>query len=64
VICATRLWGRLKLNSSGFTPHSDLRLHAPWTNALLTAIHELERRTVFRCNRLAGLTAFCLAKRK
>lgn len=59
-----RLWGRLRLASSGFTPRSDLRLHAPWINTLLTVIHEFERRTLFRINRLAGLTIFCLARRK
>jgi hypothetical protein len=63
-VCAVRLWGRLKLASADFKPRSDLRFHAPWVNALLTAIHELERRTLFRFNRLAGLTVFCLARRK
>jgi SAM-dependent methyltransferase len=61
---AIRLWGRLRLASSGFAPRSDLRLHGRWTNGLLTAVHELERRTLFRFNRLAGLTVFCLAKRR
>ena len=63
-IGAMRLWGRLRLASSGFTPRSDLRLHAAWVNTLLTFIHEVERRTLFRINRLAGLTIFCLARRK
>jgi len=63
-ICAIRLWGRLKLTSAGFKPQSELRVHAPWMNSLLTTIHELERRTLFPFNRLAGLTLFCLATRK
>ena len=63
-ICAVRLGRRLWLTSSGFTPRSDLRVHSRWTNAALTAIHELERHTLFHINRLAGLTVFCLAKRK
>lgn len=63
-ICAIRLRGRLKLASSELAPRSDLRIHSAWTNSLLTAIHELERRTLFRFNRMAGLTVFCLAKRK
>jgi hypothetical protein len=63
-ICAIRLRGRLNLTSAGFAPRSDLRVHSEWTNSLLTAIHELERHTLFRFNRLAGLTVFCLAKRK
>ena len=64
VVCAMRLWGRLRLASSGFAPRSDLRVHGRWMNAVLTTIHELERRTLFRFNRLAGLTVFCLAKRR
>jgi 2-polyprenyl-3-methyl-5-hydroxy-6-metoxy-1,4-benzoquinol methylase len=63
-ICALRLGGRLKLASSNIAPRSDLRIHSAWTNGLLTALHELERRSLFRFNRMAGLTAFCLAKRK
>jgi SAM-dependent methyltransferase len=64
VVCAIRLGGRLRLASSSFRPRSDLRVHSRWTNAALTAIHELERHTLFHVNRLAGLTVFCLAKRK
>lgn len=63
-VCAMRLWGRLRLASSAFAPRSDLRVHGRWTNTLLTTIHELERHTLFRFNRLGGLTVFCLAKRK
>jgi SAM-dependent methyltransferase len=62
--CIVRLWGRMRLASSGFAPRSDLRVHGRWMNALLTNIHELERRTLFRHNRLAGLTVFCLARKK
>jgi hypothetical protein len=63
-ICAIRLWGRLQLAAADFKPRSDLRIHSSMTNGLLTAIHEVERHTLFRVNRLAGLTLFCLAKKK
>jgi SAM-dependent methyltransferase len=63
-VCLARLWGRLRLASSGFAPRSDLRLHGAWTNALLARLHEVERRTLFPHNRWAGLTAFCLARKK
>ena len=63
-ICAIRLWKRLQLASADFKPRSDLRRHASWMNDRLTAIHKLERHTLFRVNRLAGLTLFCLAQRK
>jgi hypothetical protein len=62
-IAAMRLWGRIRLSSGRFTPRSDLRVHAPWSNALLLALHEVERHTLFRVNRLAGLTIFCLARK-
>lgn len=63
-ICAMRLAGRLKLAYSSLEPRSDLRVHSDWMNGFLLAVHELERHTLFRFNRLAGLTVFCLAKRK
>src|SRR5262249_9358075 len=63
-IGAARLSGRLKLARSGYAPHSDLRVHSAWMNGMLPTIHELERHTLCRVNRLAGLTVFCLAKRK
>jgi 2-polyprenyl-3-methyl-5-hydroxy-6-metoxy-1,4-benzoquinol methylase len=64
VACAIRLTGRLRLASSGSGPRSDLRVHSAWANAALTAIHQLECRTLFHVNRLAGLTVFCLARKK
>ena len=32
-------------------------------NAILIAVHDLERKVAFPFNRLAGLTVFCLARR-
>jgi 2-polyprenyl-3-methyl-5-hydroxy-6-metoxy-1,4-benzoquinol methylase len=64
IVCIARLWGRLRLASSGFAPRSDLRLHNAWINALLTRIHAVERHTLFGCNRWAGLTVFCLARKR
>jgi 2-polyprenyl-3-methyl-5-hydroxy-6-metoxy-1,4-benzoquinol methylase len=64
LICAVRLWGRLHLGSAGFVARSDLRIHGDWTNAILVAIHEFERRTLFHVNHCGGLTIFCLARKK
>ncbi len=64
LVCAIRLWGRLRLSSASFVPRSDLRVHSGWTNTLLTGLHFLEQRTLFRCNQLVGLTVFCLATKK
>jgi len=56
---ATRLLGRIK-GVSRSEPRSDLKLHAPLTNATLAAICAAEL-PVFKFNRLAGLTVCCLA---
>src|SRR5690348_13592514 len=63
-LCTIRLAGRLRLAYSSLEPRSDLRIHSDWMNGFLLAIHDLERHTLFRFNRLAGLTVFCLAKQK
>ncbi len=64
LICAIRLWGRLRLATSRYAPRSDLRVHPGWINAALVWIHEVERRTLFHVNGLTGLTIFCLARKK
>ncbi|GAA5234654.1 class I SAM-dependent methyltransferase [Verticiella sediminum] len=47
--------------SSRARPQSQLRQHAAWVNGLLGGICALEL-PLMRWNRLAGLTAFCLAR--
>jgi hypothetical protein len=44
-------------------PESALKPAPPWLTKTLVAIHEVERRALFPINRLAGVTAFCLAER-
>ncbi len=43
--------------------HSALKPAPSWLNASLIAIHDLERAAVFPINRLAGVSAFCLAEK-
>ena len=64
LICMVRLWGRLRLATSRATPQSDLRIHGDLTNGILTAVHEFERRTLFRINAWLGLSIFCLARKR
>jgi Methyltransferase domain len=42
---------------------SDLRLYPDWLNAVLIGVHDIERRTLFRFNRLFGLSVFCLCRK-
>jgi SAM-dependent methyltransferase len=57
----TRLATRL-LTSRGGVARSQLKRHGPFTNAALAAVCKAEL-PFLRVNRLAGLTAFCLAVR-
>lgn len=63
IVAAIRLFAARRLKNSGSAPRSDLRKSSAAVNGALTLIHDLERATVFRFNRVAGLTVFCLARR-
>lgn len=60
---AARLADRHPLRRVSKEPQSSLRPHGRLVNATLTGLLDLERVTLFRCNRLLGLTIFCLARR-
>lgn len=62
-VAVARLVGRLRMQRGSAAPRSSLRPHARATDRALTLLHDLERLTLFRVNRLFGLTAFCLARR-
>ena len=64
VVAALRLRDRHRLRTGEIEAKSALRSHPPAVNRLLTVIHDLERATVFPLNRLAGLSIFCLARRR
>ena len=43
---------------------SGLKAAPQWLNDALVALHDLERAALFPVNRLAGVTAFCLAEKR
>ena len=43
---------------------SDLALYPGWINAMLTFVHDIERFTLFKVNRLFGLSVFCICEKK
>jgi SAM-dependent methyltransferase len=61
IAAARRLAGRLG-GVSRDVAKSDLQLHAPAVNEALAAVCRAEL-AVFRANRVAGLTVFCLAEK-
>jgi SAM-dependent methyltransferase len=60
IAAAIRMVGNLFF-SSNEQPHSQLKQHKPVVNGMLTGICEAEQALMMH-NRLAGLTAFCLAE--
>ncbi len=63
VVAAMRLRDRLRLNAGEIAAESQLRPYPAVVNRVLAGIHDVELVTLFPVNRLAGLTAFCLAAR-
>lgn len=61
IAVATRLAGRL-MGQDQQQPRSQLKIHHPLVNAVLATLSSLEL-PLLRHNRLAGLTAFCLARK-
>lgn len=64
IAAAVRLAAARKLRSGAVEPRSSLRKYGPTTNKVLTLIHDLERKLLFPANVLAGLTLFCVARRR
>ena len=57
-----RLFGKISFKS-GNVPQSDLKQHSTFANGLLRLLCWLEL-PLFRFNRLAGLSVFCLARKR
>ena len=60
-VAALRLVDRVRLRGGKVEAKSQLKRSSRVVNATLTGIHGVERALVFPFNRVAGLTAFCLA---
>lgn len=63
-VSATRLHDRLLSPSGQIEPKSFLKKYPKFINTSLTLIHDIERTILFPLNIFAGLTVFCLARRK
>jgi hypothetical protein len=63
LVALSRLYQQRRLASGKAQAESALHRHPPPINAALTWVHAVESATLFRINRLAGLSAFCLARR-
>ena len=59
--CVLRLLDRRRVRRRKAPPQSALKKHGPVLNRALIGLLDSERETLFRVNRLAGLSVFCLA---
>ncbi|WP_374089698.1 class I SAM-dependent methyltransferase [Methylomicrobium lacus] len=63
LIALIRLINRLLLKTGKLSAKSDLKRSPGFINQLLINVHNFELKTLFHLNRMAGLTAFCLAQK-
>ncbi|MDD1623134.1 MAG: class I SAM-dependent methyltransferase [Methylococcaceae bacterium] len=63
IVALIRLRNRILLKKGKLIAKSDLSKPNRYINSLLIAFHVLELKILFPINRLAGLTAFCLAQK-
>lgn len=62
LVSLMRTIDRLRLRTGKTEAKSQLKPASPYVNEALVRLHDVERRSLFGVNRLAGLTAFCLAQ--
>ena len=60
---AQRLAKRVLFERGRIKARSELKLFPRWLNQSLIGIHDIERHTLFKINKLAGLSLFCLCKK-
>lgn len=63
LVAIIRLLENRRIKRGELQPKSSLKKTPEPLNCLLVAAHTLERVSLFRVNRMAGLTAFCLARK-
>jgi hypothetical protein len=63
LVVLMRLYDRWRLRGGKVEPRSALSRQPPLASGVLTWLHSLERMSLFRVNRLAGLSVLCLARR-
>ncbi|MDA0998024.1 MAG: methyltransferase domain-containing protein [Proteobacteria bacterium] len=63
IAAALRIFGNIVKTIGLVEPRSAMRPAGVLSNDLLIGLHDMERRFILPCNRLAGLSVFCLAER-
>ena len=62
-VAAIRLMKKVLFDHGALQAKSELKLYPDWINSTLIAVHDIERLTLFGCNKLFGLSVFCLCRK-
>ena len=62
-LAAIRLSKKMLFNRGALEARSELKIYPDWLNSTLITLHDIERRTLFRINKLFGLSVFCLCRK-
>lgn len=64
LVIGLRLKDRMRLDSGRMEATSALKIYPQWINRALVLVHDLERMVLLPFNRVAGVTAICLAEKR
>ncbi|MDH5722731.1 MAG: class I SAM-dependent methyltransferase [Alphaproteobacteria bacterium] len=64
VVAAIRLTKKILLEKGDIEAKSELKLYPDWLNQSLISVHDLERLSLFKFNKLFGLSVFCLCEKE
>lgn len=64
VVAAIRLTKKVLFEKGKLEGKSELKLYPDWLNQSLIGVHDLERISLFKFNKLFGLSVFCLCEKK
>ncbi|MGH1455449.1 MAG: class I SAM-dependent methyltransferase [Alphaproteobacteria bacterium] len=63
-VAAIRLTKKALVEKGTLDAKSELKLYPDWLNSALIGVHNIERKTLFKFNKLCGLSVFCLCEKK
>ncbi len=64
VVVAIRFAKKILVERGALEAKSELKLYPNWFNSLLVFMHKIERHSLFKFNKLFGLSVFCICEKK
>lgn len=63
-VAAIRFTKKAMVEKGALEAKSELKVYPDWLNSALIAVHDIERLSLFKLNKLFGLSVFCLCEKK